>query len=132
MASCRSSDSSYSDPTHQSPSNSGDGGGVRMMSTKWRDKHLSFINFISSFLTANSFCLNFVLIAPDLIFNCGGLQFVCFCNELGFQWQRHNLQQLGRPTFVPVQDIEMGFNKIVKIAHCRGGKNLILQISSVQ
>ncbi|KAI9187309.1 hypothetical protein LWI28_026650 [Acer negundo] len=93
MASCRSSDSSYSDPTHQSPSNSGDGGGVRMMSTKWRDKHLSFINFISSFLTANSFCLNFVLIAPDLIFNCGGLQFVCFCNELGFQWQRHNLQQ---------------------------------------
>ncbi|KAK1583193.1 hypothetical protein Q3G72_021729 [Acer saccharum] len=28
--------------------------------------------------------------------------------------------QLGRPTFVPVQDIEMGFEKIVKIAHCRG------------
>ena len=30
--------------------------------------------------------------------------------------------QLGRPTFLPVQDIEMGFEKIVKVAHCRGGK----------
>lgn len=29
--------------------------------------------------------------------------------------------ELGRPTFVPVQDIEMGFEKIVKIAHSRGG-----------
>ncbi|KAK4850032.1 hypothetical protein QYF36_003227 [Acer negundo] len=28
--------------------------------------------------------------------------------------------QLGRPTFVLVQDIEMGFEKIVKIAHCHG------------
>ncbi|TXG67617.1 hypothetical protein EZV62_008892 [Acer yangbiense] len=28
--------------------------------------------------------------------------------------------QLGRPTFLPVQDIEMGFEKIVKVAHCRG------------
>lgn len=29
--------------------------------------------------------------------------------------------QLGRPTFVLVQDIEMGFEKIVKIAHYCGG-----------
>ncbi|CAN4099985.1 unnamed protein product [Withania somnifera] len=28
--------------------------------------------------------------------------------------------QLGRPTFVPVRDLEMGFEKIVKIAHARG------------
>lgn len=28
--------------------------------------------------------------------------------------------ELGRPTFVPVQDLEMGFEKIVKIAHARG------------
>ncbi|KAK1584153.1 hypothetical protein Q3G72_030299 [Acer saccharum] len=74
------------------------------MSSKWRDEqHPSFIDFISSFLTANSFRLNFILIAPDLIFNCGGLYGM----------------QLGRPTFLPVQDIEMGFEKIVKIAHCR-------------
>ncbi|OVA06540.1 hypothetical protein BVC80_1739g24 [Macleaya cordata] len=28
--------------------------------------------------------------------------------------------ELGKPTFVPVQDLEMGFEKIVKIAHARG------------
>ncbi|KAF9617008.1 hypothetical protein IFM89_033078 [Coptis chinensis] len=28
--------------------------------------------------------------------------------------------EIGRPTFVPVQDLEMGFEKIVKIAHARG------------
>ncbi|KAJ6423629.1 hypothetical protein OIU84_024577 [Salix udensis] len=28
--------------------------------------------------------------------------------------------ELGKPTFVPVQDLEMGFEKIVKIAHSRG------------
>ncbi|KAH7568339.1 hypothetical protein JRO89_XS07G0278100 [Xanthoceras sorbifolium] len=156
MASCR---SSYSDPTHQNASNSG-GGGVCMMSSKWRDEqHPSFINFISSFLTANSFRLNFVLIAPDLIFNCGGLS-VSFvfvtnwdCNDnarvfnrvkklkeqfahlyvvvtLPTREQNESFvrsyfkygMQLGRPTFVPVQDIEMGFEKIVKIAHCRGAE----------
>lgn len=30
--------------------------------------------------------------------------------------------ELGRPTFIPVQDLEMGFEKIVKVAHARGGK----------
>lgn len=34
--------------------------------------------------------------------------------------------QLGRPTFVPVRDLEMGFEKIVKIAHARGGKMAVL------
>ncbi|GLT71548.1 hypothetical protein SLA2020_435580 [Shorea laevis] len=28
--------------------------------------------------------------------------------------------EFGKPTFVPVQDLEMGFEKIVKIAHSRG------------
>ncbi|KAM7266579.1 hypothetical protein ACFE04_004476 [Oxalis oulophora] len=28
--------------------------------------------------------------------------------------------ELGKPTFVPVQDLEMGFEKLVKIAHSRG------------
>ena len=32
--------------------------------------------------------------------------------------------KLGRPTFVPVQDLEMGFEKIVKISHARGGIKL--------
>ncbi|KAK6940376.1 hypothetical protein RJ641_029907 [Dillenia turbinata] len=54
-----------------------------MMSTKWWDQHPpSVINFISSFLSANSFCLNIVQIAPDFIFICGGLfvAFVCITN----------------------------------------------------
>lgn len=34
--------------------------------------------------------------------------------------------RLGRPTFVPVRDLEMGFEKIVKIAHARGGKMAVL------
>lgn len=43
----------------------GGGGGVCMMSNTWRDEqHPSFINFISTFLTANAFRLNFVPIAP--------------------------------------------------------------------
>lgn len=40
----------------------------------------------------------------------------------GYFW-RYGME-LGRPTFVPVQDREMGFEKIVKIAHSRGGKFL--------
>ncbi|KAL2516438.1 protein PARTING DANCERS [Forsythia ovata] len=48
--------------------------GVCLTSITWKDEqHPSFINFISSFLNANSFRLNFVPIAPDFIFNCGGL-----------------------------------------------------------
>ncbi|XP_044476038.1 protein PARTING DANCERS isoform X3 [Mangifera indica] len=146
--------SSYGDPTAQNTShfaNSG-GAGVCMMSSTWRDEqHPSFINFISSFLGANSFRLNFVRIAPDLIFNCGGLSvsFIFVTN-----WNCNNIEPVfGRvkklkeqfahlyvvvslptrdqndsfvrsyfkPTFVPVQDIEMGLEKIVKIAHSRGG-----------
>lgn len=33
--------------------------------------------------------------------------------------------ELGKPTFVPVQDREMGFEKIVKIALSRGGNLLV-------
>jgi hypothetical protein len=32
--------------------------------------------------------------------------------------------ELGCPTFVPVNDPEMGFEKILKIADARGGKSL--------
>lgn len=35
--------------------------------------------------------------------------------------------ELGCPTFVPVLDPEMGFEKIVKIAHARGGKSIGLK-----
>ncbi|KAL4559648.1 hypothetical protein LXL04_031791 [Taraxacum kok-saghyz] len=133
-------------------------GGVCMMSTKWRDEqHSSFINFISSFLTANSFKLNPVPIAPDFIFNCGGLS-VAFifvinydCNNpepifsraqklktqfahlyvviiLPLKEQNDFFIQsyfrygvdIGRPTFVPALDLEMGFEKIVRIAVLRG------------
>lgn len=34
-----------------------------------------------------------------------------------------NGMEIGKPPFLPVQDIEMGFEKIVKIAHSRGGSN---------
>ncbi|CAH1442643.1 unnamed protein product [Lactuca virosa] len=133
-------------------------GGVCLMSTKWRDEqHSSFINFISCFLTSNSFRLNFVPIAPDLIFNCGGLSLAFIfvinydCNNPGPIFSRaqklksqfahlyvvvilptkeqndsfvHSYfsysKDIGRPTFVPALDLEMGFEKIVRIAHARG------------
>ncbi|CAL5417220.1 unnamed protein product [Camellia sinensis] len=136
--------------------------GVCMMSNTWKDEqHPPFINFISSFLSANSFRLNFVPIAPDFIFNCGGLSvafmFVTnwdcndslpiFCRVQKLKGQFANLyvvvtlptkeqndsfvcsyfkygMELGGPIFVPVQDLEMGFEKILKIAHARGGNTL--------
>ncbi|KAK4785540.1 hypothetical protein SAY86_002229 [Trapa natans] len=129
-------------------------GGVCMMNTTWRDgQHPSLIKFISTFLRANSFRLNFVPIGPDFIFNCGGLS-VAFVFVTS--WDCHNVPTLfrrvrelkeqfarfyvvvtlptreqndsfvrtyfklgmefGKPSFVPVQDLEMGFEKIVKIA----------------
>ncbi|KAK1370994.1 protein PARTING DANCERS-like [Heracleum sosnowskyi] len=132
--------------------------GVCMMSNTWRDEqHPSFINFISSFLSSNSFRLNSVPITPDFIFNCGGLS-VAFIFVT--DWRSNNIttvmsrvqklkaqfaniyvvvvlpteeqndsfirgyfnygMELGRPTFIPVQDLEMGFEKIVKLAHARG------------
>ncbi|KAL1344907.1 hypothetical protein AAHE18_08G078400 [Arachis hypogaea] len=132
-------------------------GGVCLMRNAWKGEHPSVINFISSFLSANSFRLNFVPIAPDFIFNCGGLS-VAFvfvtnwdCNNVSLIFSRVQKlrtqfarfyviitlpakQQIdsfiqsyfkfemviGKPTFVPVQDIEMGFEKMVKIAHSSG------------
>ncbi|XP_047263397.1 protein PARTING DANCERS isoform X2 [Capsicum annuum] len=132
--------------------------GVCMMSSTWRDEqHPSFLNFISCFLKENSFRSNIVPIAPDFIFNCGGLsvafmfvtnwggidtasffrkvqklkeQFANFYvvitlptkeqnDSLIYSYIKYGMQ-LGRPTFVPVRDLGMGFEKIVKIAHARG------------
>ncbi|XP_031372599.1 protein PARTING DANCERS-like [Punica granatum] len=130
------------------------GAGVCIMNTLWRDgQHPALINFISSFLHANSFRLNFVPIGPDFIFNCGGLsvafvfvptwdrnnlltifnrvrklreQFAHFYVALTLPTKEQNESfvrsyfnfgmEFGRPTFVPVQDLEIGFEKIVKIA----------------
>ncbi|GJU54870.1 protein parting dancers isoform X1, partial [Tanacetum coccineum] len=140
-------------------------GGVCMMSNKWKDEqHPSLINSISSFLTANSFRLNIVPIAPDFIFNCGGLS-LAFMYVINYDcdnpapifsraeklksqfanlyvvitlptkeqndsfvqsYFRHGMR-IGKPTFVPVMDLEMGFEKIVRIAHARGGKALYLK-----
>ena len=36
---------------------------------------------------------------------------------------------IGKPTFVPVQDIEMGFEKMVKIALSSGGRTSALTTS---
>ncbi|KAL8482379.1 hypothetical protein ACS0TY_027894 [Phlomoides rotata] len=148
------------DYRESTPSNSSISGcnGVCIMSTTWKDQqHPSFINFISSFLDTNSFRLNFVQIAPDFIFNCGGVS-VAFI--FATKWDFSNIESIfskiqklkgqfanfyvvvtlptkdqndsfirsyfkygmefGNPTFIPVQDLEMGFEKIVKIAHARG------------
>ncbi|XP_039142935.1 protein PARTING DANCERS homolog [Dioscorea cayenensis subsp. rotundata] len=134
------------------------GSGVCMMNISWRDgQHPSFIQFISSFLSANSYRLNFLPITPDFIFNNGGLsvafifvtnwdsdiapsvfsrveklkkQFGHFYVVVSLPTKEQNdsfnqsyfkyAMELGCPTFVPVLDPEMGFEKIVKIAHARG------------
>lgn len=134
------------------------GSGVCMMNTCWRDEqHSALIRFISSFLSANSYRLNFLPIAPDFIFNNGGVSvaFVFVTNwdcdnasalfsrveklrrQFGHLYvvvsvptreQNDSLNrsyfkygvEIGSPTFVPVRDPEMGFEKIVKIAHARG------------
>lgn len=129
-----------------------------MMNNSWKDgQHPSFINFISSFLDANSFRLNTVPIDPDFIFNCGGVS-VAFVFET--DWDSNNPvsvfkrvrrlkeqfaylyvvvtlptkeqndsfirsyfkcgMEFGKPVFMPVKDLEMGFEKIVKISHARG------------
>ncbi|KAH7851528.1 hypothetical protein Vadar_013004 [Vaccinium darrowii] len=128
-----------------------------MMSNTWKEEqHPAFISFISSFLNANSFRLNFVPITPDFILNCGASVAFMFvtnwdCSDTSpifgrvqkLREQFANLyvvvtlpkkeqndsfvrsyfrygMVLGRPIFVLVQDLEMGFEKIVKIAHARG------------
>ncbi|XP_068496022.1 protein PARTING DANCERS isoform X1 [Phaseolus vulgaris] len=146
------------DSTTSTPSHATFSAGICLMRNAWKeDQHPSFINFISTFLSANSFRLNFVPIAPDFIFNCGGLS-VAFifvtnwdCNDVASIFNRvKNLKMqfarffvvialpakeqinsfiqsyftfdmvIGKPTFVPVQDLEMGFEKMVKIAHSSG------------
>ncbi|KAL3641497.1 hypothetical protein CASFOL_016465 [Castilleja foliolosa] len=149
----------YRESTPSNSSNSGAGcNGVCIMSTTWKnEQHPSFINFISLFLDENSFRLNFVQIAPDFIFNCGGRsvafvfvtswdyegaisvfsriqklrgQFANFYvvvtlptkdqNDLFIRSYFKYVNEFGRPTFIPVQNLEMGFEKIVKLAHARG------------
>ncbi|KAF7808194.1 protein PARTING DANCERS [Senna tora] len=133
-------------------------GGVCLMRTTWKDEqHPSFINFISTFLSENSFRLNFVPIAPDFIFNCGGLSVAIIfvtnwdynnvspifdrIQKLKMQFARLYVvitlpakeqidlffqsyfkfdMVIGKPTLVLVQDLEMGFEKMVKIAHSLG------------
>ncbi|KAL6618684.1 hypothetical protein ACP70R_033823 [Stipagrostis hirtigluma subsp. patula] len=48
--------------------------GVCMMSNTWREKqNPNLINFIATFLAANSYRLNFLSVSPDFIFNNGGV-----------------------------------------------------------
>ncbi|XP_073107150.1 protein PARTING DANCERS homolog isoform X4 [Elaeis guineensis] len=155
MASVR---GSWTDRARNPPIPPNSGSGVCMMNTSWRDnQHPSFILFISSFLSANSYRLNFLPIAADFIFNNGGLSvaFIFVTNwdcdngsavfdraeKLKRQFRHlyvvvsvptreqndsfnHSYfkyaVELGSPTFVPVHDPEMGFEKIVKIAHAHG------------
>ncbi|KAI8542447.1 hypothetical protein RHMOL_Rhmol08G0138400 [Rhododendron molle] len=144
-------------PSNRSNALDSGGVGVCMMSNAWKEEqHPAFISFISSFLNANSFRLNFVPIAPDFILNCGASVAFMFvtnwdCSDTSpvfgrvqkLKEQFANLyvvvtlptkeqndsfvhsyfrygMVLGRPMFVLVQDLEMGFEKILKIAHARG------------
>ncbi|KAG2625405.1 hypothetical protein PVAP13_3KG207069 [Panicum virgatum] len=97
-----------------------------MMSNSWRDKqHPNLINFLATFLAANSYRLNFLSVSPDFIFNNGGTS-VAFVFETNWDSEKEAAvfsrygMELGCPTFVPVCDPEMGFEKIVRIAHARG------------
>ncbi|KAG9459406.1 hypothetical protein H6P81_003914 [Aristolochia fimbriata] len=146
------------DTAHDLPFAPVPGNGVCMMRSSWKEEqHPSFIRFISSFLSTNSYRLNFLPIAPDFIFNNGG-QSVAFVfvtswtseimphiysrilklkgqfkhlyvvvsvptrdrNDSLVRSYFKNGMGLGRPVFVFVQDLEMGFEKIVKIAHVYG------------
>ncbi|GER30602.1 UvrABC system protein C [Striga asiatica] len=114
-----------------------------IMSTAWKDEqHPSFINFISSFLDANSYRLNFVPIAPVFTLHLYlahmqlywiskmSRQFANFyvVVTLPTKFQNDSFirsyfkygMEFGKPTFIPVKDLEMGFEKIVKVAHARG------------
>ena len=58
-------------------------------------------------------------LCPNWLFGCLSDMkelLVSLCDRYGME--------LGKPTFVPVEDSEMGFEKIVKIALSRGGKSL--------
>lgn len=58
---------------------------------------------------------------PCMYNNIGG-----FCNFV----LRYDTD-IGKPTFIPVQDPEMGFEKIVKLVHARGGNILFSLIMCV-
>ena len=69
--------------------------GVCLMRNAWKeDQHPSFINFISTFLSANSFRLNFVPIAPVIGSFCVFPLFVFFFFFCSFQItvQRWNMR----------------------------------------
>ncbi|RYR32304.1 hypothetical protein Ahy_A10g046896 [Arachis hypogaea] len=90
------SDSTTSAPSHATLS--GTGGVCLMRNVCKGEQYPSVINFISTFLSANSFRLNFVPIAPDFIFNCGGLS-VAFvfvtnwgCNNVSLIFSRIHLE----------------------------------------
>ncbi|XLU25469.1 hypothetical protein S245_061535 [Arachis hypogaea] len=77
------SDSSTSAPSHATLSGPG---GVCLMRNAWKGEHPSVINFISSFLSANSFRLNFVPIAPVIDRFCVLLMFISnTCSLLNFE-----------------------------------------------
>lgn len=45
-----------------------------------------------------------------------------------YSFHRYEME-FGKPAFVQVTDAEMGFEKIVKIAHSRGGKTPLFSVS---
>uniref|UniRef100_A0A0E0A3H2 Phospholipase/carboxylesterase/thioesterase domain-containing protein n=1 Tax=Oryza glumipatula TaxID=40148 RepID=A0A0E0A3H2_9ORYZ len=100
------------------------GRGVCAMSTSWRDKQQpSLINFIAAFLAANSYRLNFLvnMLKRQLKHLYVVVAVPTKEQNESFNRSYHKYgMKLGFPTFVPVTDPEMGFEKIVKIAHALG------------
>ncbi|KAL4195300.1 hypothetical protein AMTRI_Chr05g63960 [Amborella trichopoda] len=149
---------SYSESVENPLPSSKSGNGVCMMSNAWRDKQQpAIICFIASFLSANSYRLNFLPIAPDFIVNNGGVsvafifitnwdyqniaptisrikklkcQFGHFYAVITVSTKEQNESfiklffeygiEIGRPTFIVVENLEIGFEKIVNIAHING------------
>jgi hypothetical protein len=93
----------------------------RANTLKRQFKHLYVVVVVPTGEQNESFNQSYFKYASDMILNvkCLFLLVLYLCGSCS----RYGME-LGCPTFVPVCDPEMGFEKIVKIAHARGGKHL--------
>jgi len=94
----------------------------RVNTLKRQFKHLYVVVVVSTGEQIESFNQSYFKYAPDIMLNVKCLFWLSHCYLCGSH-SRYGME-LGCPTFVPVCDPEMGFEKIVKIAHARGGKSL--------
>ena len=94
----------------------------RVNTLKRQFKHLYVVVVVSTGEQIESFNQSYFKYAPDIMLNVKCLFWLSHCYLCGSH-SRYGME-LGCPTFVPVCDPEMGFEKIVRIAHARGGTSL--------